>query len=168
MGGFPLSSPMPLVTWYSVDKLEPVPGCLLPALAASDAIQVTSLLMWEDEKTNWFGAYCVRKKHASLCTTASVVAAKAIRQGVEYQVCQLSRIRTVGETLTNTCASRREGFTSGVGAEDVHFSLLGFQVWSSFFDALKPEEAVKPNSIGEPVTVAEVIVARGLTFLYER
>lgn len=32
-----------------------------------------------------------------------------------------------------------------------------------FFDALKPEEAVKPHSIGELVTVAELIVARGLT-----
>lgn len=36
-----------------------------------------------------------------------------------------------------------------------------------FFDALKPEEAVKPHSIGELVAVAELIVARGLTFCME-
>lgn len=51
----------------------------------------------------------------------------------------------------------------------MHFSLLGFQVWrffvfGVFFYALKPEEAVKPHSIGELVTVAELIVAHGLTF----
>jgi len=66
------------------------------------------------------------------------------------------------ESDSNTCTSRHEGCTSGAG--DMHLSLLGFQVWSSSFDALKLEEAVKPNSVGELVTVAELIVTRGLTF----
>lgn len=38
-----------------------------------------------------------------------------------------------------------------------------FVFFGFFFDALKPEEAVKPHSVGELMTAAELIVAHGLT-----
>lgn len=98
----------------------------------------------------------------------SVAAAKAIRQGERYQACQLSRIRVLGETLTGTPAP------PVVRAPHLEPE-LGTCVWASwvsrcevlflfFLDALKPEEATRPHSIGELVAVAEPMVARGLPF----
>lgn len=65
----------------------------------------------------------------SFCTRVSVVTAKAIRQGVAVSGLSVVMDQDSGrDSDSNTCTSRCEGFTSG--AEDVHFSLLGFQVWS--------------------------------------
>lgn len=67
----------------------------------------------------------------SFCTRVSVVTARAVRQGVAVSGLSVVMDQDSGrDSDSNTCTSRCEGFTSGAGAEDVHFSLLGFQVWS--------------------------------------
>lgn len=93
-----------------------------------------------------------------------VTAAKAIRQGARDQVCELSQIRILGETLTGTPAppvARAPHLELGTCIRASWVSRC--EVLFLFLDALKPEEAVKPHSIGELVTVAELIVARALS-----
>lgn len=77
---------------------------------------------------------CARGKSTSSCIRVSAVTAKAIRKRVAVSGLSVVMDQNSGwDSSSSTCTSRHEGFTSGAGAEDMRFSLLGFQVWSSSF-----------------------------------
>jgi len=76
----------------------------LPALVASDAVEVTTLLVREDEKRNGSGPVLHEgKAHVDL--REFVVAAEAIGQGVAVvRFIRLSWVRILSENLTVTPA----------------------------------------------------------------